>query len=72
MPSVRAMISCLMFAGSSLLPTTPSIIAPTSRFVNRLIVMAVACDRPIQGGSNSCRNATISSTRRVSIRPPPD
>ena len=31
MPSVRSMMSCRMFAGSALLPTTRSIMGPTSR-----------------------------------------
>jgi len=41
MPSVRSMMSCLMLAGSALLPTTRSIIALTSRCASRLIVRAV-------------------------------
>ena len=35
---------------------------------SRLIVSAVTCGCPTQGGSNSGRNVTINSTRRVAIR----
>ena len=65
MPSVRSMMSCRMFAGSSLLPTTRSIMASMSRCASRLMVRAVTYGRPIQGGSNSGRNVTISSTRKA-------
>ena len=41
MPSVRSMMSCRMFAGRGLLPTTPSIIASMSRSASRLMVSAV-------------------------------
>ena len=41
MPSVRSMMSCRMFAGSSLFPTTRSIIALMSRSASRLMVRAV-------------------------------
>ena len=46
--------------------------AATSRSASRLMVRAVTCGRPIQGGSNSGRNVTISSTRRVRSGPPSD
>jgi hypothetical protein len=46
-----------MFSLKSLLPTTRSIIASTSRRVSRLMVTAVTCGCPIHGGSNSGRNA---------------
>ena len=65
---MRSMMSCRMFAGSGLLPTTPSIMASMSRSASRLMVRAVTCGRPIQGGSNSGRNVTISSTRRLRTR----
>jgi hypothetical protein len=68
MPSVRSMMSCRTLAGRSLLPATRSIIAPISRSASRLIVSMVTCGCPIQGGSNSGRNVTISSARRVRIR----
>jgi hypothetical protein len=41
MPSVRSMMSCRVFAGSNLLPITPSIIAATSRSASRLMVRGV-------------------------------
>ncbi len=66
-PSVRSMISCRMFAGSGLLPTTWSIMASTSRCASRLRVRAVTCARPIQGGSNSGRKVTISNTLTAPI-----
>ena len=68
MPSVRSTMSCRTFAGSSLLPATRSIMASISRCASRLRVRAVTCGRPIQGGSNSGRNVTISSARRPAIR----
>ena len=58
----------LALAGRNLLPTRRSIIAPMSRSPSRLIVRAITCGRPIQGGSNSGRNITTSSTRKVRIR----
>ena len=73
MPSVRSMISCRRAAGSNLLPTMRSINAPTWRSVSRLMVRAVTYGRPIQGGSNSGLNVTISNTWRFdtlsTIRP---
>jgi hypothetical protein len=68
MPSVRSMMSCLMFAGSSSLPATRSIMLPTSRSARRLIISAATCGCPTQGASNSGRNVTINSTRRVRTR----
>ena len=62
------MMSCRILAGRCLLPTTPSIIASMSRSAHRLMVSAVTCGRPIQGGSNSGRYVTINNTRRVRIR----
>ena len=67
-PSVRSMISSRTLSASDLLPTTPSIMALTSRCPSRLIVRGVTCGRPIQGALNSGRKVTISSTRRVAIR----
>ena len=65
MPSVRSMMSRRILAGRSLLPTTRSIMALTWRSVSRLMVRTVTYGRPIQGGSNSGLNVTISNTRRV-------
>ncbi len=65
MPSVRSIMSRLMFAGSGLLPVTPSISAVISRSPSRLMLSAVTLGRPIQGGSNSGRYVTISNAPRV-------
>ena len=45
---------------------TPSIMAAISRSPSRLMPSVVTCGRPIQGGSNSGRNVTISNTRKGS------
>ena len=68
MPSVRSIMSFLMSAGSSLLPTTRSIRVPTSRCPSRLRARAVTCGYPTQSASNSGRNVTIMRTGSGAIR----
>ena len=65
MPSVRSMMSCRDIRRELLVADDAVIMAAISRSPSRLIVRAVTCGCPIQGGSNSGRNVTISSTRRV-------
>jgi hypothetical protein len=54
-------------AGSGLLPTTRSIRVLTSLCPSRLRARAVTCGCPTQGASNSGRNVTINSPRRLAI-----
>lgn len=56
-------------AGSDSLPTSQSIVAPTSRSARRLTVSGMTWDRPIHGGSNSGRKVTTSSGRRIRLHP---
>jgi len=55
MPSVRSMMSCLIFWSSVLSPATRSIIAAISRRPSLFNARAVTYERPIHGGSNSVR-----------------
>ena len=65
MPSVRSMMSCRMFAGSGLLPTTPSMMAAMSRSPSRLSVRRSHAAVRSTAARTRAGSVTTSSTRRV-------
>ncbi len=67
-PSVRSTIWATTSSGNALPPAICSTRAVRSRRSRRLSASIVTCGWPVQGGWNSGRNVTISSTGRLRTR----
>ena len=68
-PSALATICCRTASGSARPPATASARAALCRRGRRFSEISVACGRPFQGGGNSGRKVSSSSTRSPAIRP---